>query len=214
MKMKTAISILTVTQMLSPMLAAPYNCALLQELTKSQASAFAPKCETIGTNELTISCAYTDGSFVDADSRTTPRIILNRMMISLIPSNESHMRVELTFTNDYGSKIADHRTVYLAIDDEKGENYMRRSLPHVDFTKLEPGRHMKFQETLLAPAFPAGPYIISIWIPSTDPSLEFDPTHNFLLSSNGVPDPSTGLNQIAKFTVSASARRKFATRPD
>ena len=39
------------------------------------------------------------------------------------------MRVQLTFTNDSGSEIADQRTVYLAIDEEKGENHMRRSLP-------------------------------------------------------------------------------------
>ena len=124
------------------------------------------------------------------------------------------MRVQLTFTNDSGGKIADQRTVYLAIDEEKGENHMRRSLPHVDLTKLEPGKPTKFQETLLAPAFSRGQYIVSIWIPSTDPSLKFDPTHNFLLSSNGVPEPDTGLNQIAKFTVTTSGRRKSAAKPD
>jgi hypothetical protein len=45
-----------------------------------------------------------------------------------------------------------------------------RSLPHVDITKLEPGRLTMFQKTMLAPAFSPGPYIVSIWIPSTDPS--------------------------------------------
>jgi len=63
----------------------------------------------------------------------------------------------------------------------------------LNFTKLEPGRLTKFQETLLAPAFSAGSYIASIWIPSTDPLLRFDSKHNFLFSSNGVPDPATGL---------------------
>lgn len=214
MKMKTAISILTVTQMLFPVLGSPHDLALLQEPTKPQASASAPQCEAIGTSELTITCAYTPSSSVEDDSRTAPRIVLNRAVISFIPSNESHMRVELTFTNESGSKIVDQRTVYLAIDDEKSENHMRRSLTHVDFTKLEPGRPTKFQETLLAPAFSAGPYIVSIWIPSTEPSLKFDPTHDFLLSSNGVPEPGTGLNQIAKFTVTAAGRRKFAAKPD
>jgi len=199
--MKMAISILTVTQMLSPMFSAPNNHALLQEPTKPRSSASAARCETIGTNELTITCAYTAGSSVDADSSTAPRIILNRAAISFIPSDESHMRVELTFTNDSARKIAEHRAVYLAIDGEKDDNYMRRLLPHVDFTKLEPGRRMKFLETLLAPKFFPGRYIVSIWIPSIDPSLEFYPTHNFLFSSRGVPDLTTGLNRVAEFAV-------------
>ena len=214
MKMSTAISMLMLTRMLFPSLAVPRTLVLQEEHTEPQASTSAPQCEAIGTGDLTITCAYTACSSVDADSRTAPRVILNRALISFVPSNESHMSIELTFTNDSGSEIADQRTVYLAIDDEKGENHMRRSLPHVDFTKLEPGKPTMFQETLLAPAFSRGPYIISIWIPSTDPSLKFDPTHNFFLSSNGVPEPATGLNQIAKFTITASGRRKSAAKPD
>jgi hypothetical protein len=214
MKMKTAISILTVTQSLSPVAACPHDLVALQESSKPQTSASAPQCEAIDTNALTITCEYTAGSPVDADNRTSPRILLNRAVISFVPSNDSHMHVELTFTNDSGSKITDQRTVYLAIDDGNGENHMRRSLPHVDLTKLEPGRFTKFQETLLAPAFSAGPYIVSIWIPSTDPSLKFDPAHNFLLSSKGVPDPVTGLNQIARFTITTSGKHKSAGRPD
>lgn len=214
MKMKMAISILTLSRMLSPELVVPRTVALQKGHTEPQASTSAPQCEAIGTGDLTITCAYTACSSVDADSRTAPRIILNQAVISFIPSNESHMRVQLTFTNDSGGKIADQRTVYLAIDEEKGENHMRRSLPHVDLTKLEPGKPTKFQETLLAPAFSRGQYIVSIWIPSTDPSLKFDPTHNFLLSSNGVPEPDTGLNQIAKFAVTVSGRRKSTAKPD
>jgi len=206
--MKTAILILTVIQSLSPVFAPLHDLVVPQQPTKPQASASAPQCVTIGVTELTITCSYTAGSSVGADSRTAPRILLDRAVISFIPSDESHMSIELTFKNDTGSKIADHRTVYLAVDDERGENHMRRSLPRVDFTKLEPGRLMQFQEVLLAPAFSPGPYIVSIWIPSTDPLLKFDPAHNFLLSSNGVPNPATGLNQIAKFAVAASGRRK------
>jgi len=124
------------------------------------------------------------------------------------------MDVELTFTNDSGSKIAERRTVYLAIDGEKGENHMRRPLPHVDFTELEPGKPTKFQETLMTPAFRPGRYTVSIWIPSTEPSFKFDPTHNFLLSSKNVPDRVTGLNHIAKFTVISPGGHKPATKPD
>lgn len=214
MKMKAAITILTLAPMLSPGLAVPRALALEEERTEPQVSTSAPQCQAIGTGDLTITCAYTACLSVDADSRTAPRIILNRALISFTPSNEGPMRVQLTFTNDSGSEIADQRTVYLAIDDEKGENHMRRSLPHVDFTKLEPGKPTMFQETLPASAFSRGTYIVSIWVPSTDPSLKFDPTHNFLLSSNGVPEPATGLNQIAKFTITTSGRRKSTAKPD
>jgi hypothetical protein len=114
------------------------------------------------------------------------------------------MRVGLTFTNGTSHKIAERRTVYISIDDQKGQNQMRRPLPRVDFATLEPGRSTKFEETLLAPAFSAGTYIVSIWIPSTNPSLKFNPAHNFLLSSKGVPDWAAGVNRIAEFTVTPS----------
>jgi len=184
--------------------AAPRDLDLQHEPGKPPVSASAPKCQVTGTSELTITCIYAAGPSGDTDSRTVPRIILNRAVISLIPSDGNPMRVELIFTNGTASKIADQRTVYLSIDDGHGGNHMRRPLPLVDFRKLEPGKSMNFQETLLAPAFAAEAYIVSIWIPSPDPSLKFDPTHNLLLSSQGVPDRATGLNRIAEFAVSPS----------
>ncbi len=146
MKMKMAISILTVAQSLAPVLAPAHRLALPQEPREPQASASAPQCSEIDKNEITITCAYTAGSPGGADRGRAPRVILNLAVISFVASNDSHMRVELTFTNDSGSKITDRRAVYLAIDDERGENHMRRFLPHVDFTRLEPGKPAKFQE--------------------------------------------------------------------
>jgi hypothetical protein len=212
-KTKIAVLTLTLTRLLSPALVDPCAFVLRGKPPAIQASGSPPTCETIGTNELTLTCAYSAGSPVAADSRTAPRIILNRAIISFIPSDDSHMRVQLTFTNESGSKIVDRRTVYLAIDDDKGENHMRRSLPHVDFTKLEVDKPATFQETLLAPAFSLGTYLISLWIPSTDPSLTFDPKHNFLVSSSGVTLPASGLNQIGKFTITVPSRRKTKAKP-
>ncbi len=214
MKTKMAVLTLTLTRLLSPALNDPCAVVLRRELPTVQGSISPPTCETIGTNELTLTCAYSASSPVDADSRSAPRIILNRAVISFIPSNDSHMRVQLTFTNDSGSKITEHRTVYLAIDDDKGENHMRRSLPHVDFTQLEFDKPVTIQETLLAPAFSPGTYLISLWIPSNDPSLRFDPKHNFLVSSNGVTLPAAGLNQIGKFTITVPSRRKTTGKPN
>ncbi len=111
------------------------------------------------------------------------------------------MRVELTFTNGGKNAISEERSVYLAIDDDAGLNHLRRKLPSVDFRRLTPGQQLTFSETLLAPAFQAGHYTIQLWIPSADPSLEFDARHNFLLSNPGVADQKSGLNQLATFTA-------------
>jgi hypothetical protein len=217
--MKITILILAVTPLLLPVLAARDKLASPKQNNKTQTSkaqtdASTSQCETSGTRELTITCEYTAGSPDDADRRSSPRVLLNRAVISFSPSEDGHMDVELTFTNESGSKITARRTVYLAIDGENGENHMRRPLPHADFTELEPGRVTKFHDTLVAPAFRPGRYIVSIWIPSTEPSFKFDPTHNFLLSSKNVPDRVTGLNQIAKFTVISSGGHKSAAKPD
>jgi hypothetical protein len=206
MKRKAAISILAVIQALWPMLAAPQEISPSQKAAEVHASGFTPKCLVVGTKEVTVTCAYTAGSSADADSRTNPRIILNRAVISLTPWDGSPMHIDLTFTGETATKVADPRIVYISIDDEKGENHMRRPLPDVDFRKLEPGRSMKFQETLLAPAFSAGHYTVSLWIPSPDPSLKFDPAHNFLVSSEGVPDRATGLNRIAEFATTPKTK--------
>jgi len=114
-----------------------------------------PQCETKGTRELTISCKYSVTAALPQE-RSTPRVALNRALISFEPWDESHMHVELTFSNDSDKMIPEKRTIYLAFDDAKGENHMRRPLPQVDFTKLEPGKPMTFEETLLAPAFGPG----------------------------------------------------------
>lgn len=172
-----------------------------------------PQCEVKGTGEVTISCSYSVTPTTSHES-ATPRIVLDHAVLSFEPSSESHMHVELTFTNDTNAKIAEKRTIYLAFDDAKGENHMRRPLPHVDFTKLEPGKPMTFAETLLAPAFEAGSYSISLRIPSNEAALKFDPAHNFLLSDEGVPDIESGLNRIAKFTATPSPRKKSSKSPD
>jgi hypothetical protein len=214
MRLITAISLLTIAQLLLLAPAPAHDFAAPRDPAAPQASTSAAQCATTGTYELTITCAYTPASPAGADNRTAPRIILNRVVLSFNTSDESQMRIEITLSNDSGSKITERRTAYLAIDDDKGLNHLRRPLPHVDFTKLEPGRPMKFQETLLTPTFVAGAYTISIWIPATDPASKFDPAHNFLFSSKGVPDLATGLNQIAKFTAKGIHKRGSEDKPD
>jgi hypothetical protein len=180
----------------------------------TEISTAGPQCETTRTTEVTISCSYSASGAAAAQDTSTPRVVLDCAVISFVPSNESHMHIQLTFTNNTGAKIAERRTVYLAFDDSKGENHMRRPLPHVDFTKLEPGKPMKFEEILLAPAFQPDLYTISLWIPSNEEALKFNPAHNFLLSNEGVPDTGSGLNRIAKFTAAPWPRRRPSKFPD
>lgn len=111
------------------------------------------------------------------------------------------MLAELTFANTGKVRPSEARTVYLEIDASPGSNYIRRSLPTVDFRKLSPGKPVTFSEPLLVSAFPPGHYIIALWIPSSEAAFKFNPAHNFLLNSVGVPDSRTGLNILAQFTV-------------
>jgi hypothetical protein len=214
MDTKLAISILVLTKILTRPTEVSRVFPLREESGRAKISQSLPQCEIFGARTLTITCLYGAAAPSGPDSRAVPRVVLNRAVISFDPAQESHMRVELSFKNDSRGKISDQRTVYLAIDDDRGENHLRRPLPHVDFTKLESNKSAQFQETLLAPAFAPGTYVVSLWIPSSDASLKFDPAHNFLLSSAGVADPATGLNRLAKFTVGASAKPKTSGAPD
>ncbi len=155
-------------------------------------------CHAEGKIEISIDCKYSDAAKADI---AAPSVMLNQAKLWFRAKDDSKMRVELTFTNTGKQAISDARTVYIAIDEESGENHLRRVLPTVDFRKLAPGGQVTFSETLRAPAFQAGQYKINLWIPSTDPALKFDPTHNFLLANHNVPDAKSGLNTIATFTV-------------
>jgi hypothetical protein len=162
-------------------------------------SSASPLCRAEGKEEITIRCNYTEAPRPISSGFDKPRIVLNRMVLSFKTDEDSYMLVELTFTN--GSTVPITRTVYLAIDDDAGRNYMRRPLPQVDFRKIAPGEQLKFSDRLLAPALRPGHYTIQLWIPNPDPSLKFDPLHNFLLSNAGMANPATGLNKLAVLAV-------------
>jgi len=160
-----------------------------------------PRCDIAGTKAIRITCHYTASPAADSGSGQEPRVVLNDAFLSFKTRDDNYMHVDLTFTNAGKNAISDARPVYLAIDDDAGSNYIRRLLPHVDFRSLAPGVPQTFSERLLAPALQPRQYIVRLWIPNPDPSMKFDPAHNFLLSSAGVPDAKSGLNLIAKFSV-------------
>jgi hypothetical protein len=159
-----------------------------------------PRCDIAGAKAIRITCHYSASPLTDVGNRE-PRVVLNDAVLMFKTRDDNYMHVDLTFTNDGKNAILDAHPVYLEIDDDAGNNYVRRPLPHVDFRNLPPGGQRTFSERLLAPAFQPRPYIIWLWIPDPDPSSKFDSAHNFLLSSAGVPDSKSGLNLIAKFSV-------------
>jgi hypothetical protein len=164
-------------------------------------SSTSPRCDIAGSKEITIICHYTASPVTGAESDRQPRVVINDASLSFETGEENYMRVGLTLTNGGKNAISDAHPVYLAIDDEAGSNYIRRLLPHIDFRNLAPGAKQTFSERLLVPALQPRRYIARLWIPNPDPSLKSDPAHNFLLSSEGVPDSQSGLNLIAKFSV-------------
>ena len=171
-------------------------------------SADAPKCEVKGEDELTINCEYKPVPRPHANSEGEPWIVLNRAAFSFGTHEEGYMHIDLTFKNAGDRRISLRYTVYVAIDDDKGQNHVRRQLPHVEIRRLEPNQPITFSESLLAPAFSKGHYSIHLWIPASDPQLKLDPANNLLLSSVGVPDRATGLNTLAEFTVHEKQNRK------
>jgi hypothetical protein len=159
------------------------------------------RCETAGRQQITIMCDYAATPRAPSDDGKTTRIVLNRILISFEPTDESHMHVNLTFTNGGTTRISRAHTAYLVIDDDAGQNHVRRVLQQVDFRKIAPRQRLAFSEWLLISSFRPGHYTIYLWIPDPDPSLKFISSRNFLLSSVGVADPQTGLNALASFTV-------------
>ena len=158
-------------------------------------------CDTTGKNEITIACDYAETPASTANAEGEPRITLNRAEISFKTKVENSMRVELTFTNRSAVSDPEARSVYLSIDNDAGQNLVRRVLPHVDFRKLEPGKRVTFSDRLLIGVLRPGEYTVHLWIPSPDPALKFDPAKNLMLSNVAVPDKQTGLNTLATFAI-------------
>ncbi len=164
----------------------------------------APQCDVKGDTEISITCDYSPAPN-GASQIAGPRIAVDHASFFFDTDQDSRMKIGLTITNRGPDAIAEARIVYIAIDGADDKNYLRRPLPHVDLSKIAPQQTIACSETLLSPAFPRGTYTIHLWIPSSEPSLKFDPAHNLLLNNIGVADSVTGLNTLATFTVLASS---------
>jgi hypothetical protein len=157
-------------------------------------------CDRTGESELTIACGY-GGAEGDGEQNGEPLIAIERFVISFHPKSEGPMRVELAFSNRGKSAMKQARAVYMAIDDDEGNNYLRRELKLVDLDEVDPGESVTFSEQLLSAAYMPGHYVVHLWIPNPDPALKFNPRYNTLLANAGISDAASGLNTIAGFTV-------------
>jgi hypothetical protein len=174
-------------------------------------SSISPQCAVTGAKEITIVCSYSPARDRAVAPKGAARIVLNRAKLAFETDDESYMLVELEFTNVGRSSLGVAPTVFLAIDEAAGRNVLRRNLHHVDLSKLGPSEHLTFSDRFLVGAFLGGQYTVSLSIPDPDASRKNIPAYNMLLSSSGVPDPSTGLNILAHFSVEQamhSSRKK------
>lgn len=161
-----------------------------------------PRCVTSGARTISISCDYTPMAPDSGQIAGQPQIALNHAELAFNTKDDNWMRLVLRFTKLDNQPFAESRMVYIAIDDDRGNNFVRRPLPAVNLAGLAPGQSIQFEQRLLFPAFQPGHYQVKLWIPSNDPALKFKAAHNWLVSSYGVPDSQSGLNTIASFSVS------------
>lgn len=167
----------------------------------SDKSVVGPQCEVTQAEEMTILCTYAPAPPPSSGPKDAVRIVLNRAKLSFETDHESHMLVELEFTNEGRTRLLSVPTLSLAIDGDTGRNLVRRGLPHVDLSKIQSGERLGFSDRFLVGAFPSGHYTISLLISNSGSSPGSNPANLILLSNSGVADASTGLNRIADFTV-------------
>jgi hypothetical protein len=160
-----------------------------------------PRCLVQGGRKITITCDYKP---IPVDSRPatgSAAIALNHAELAFETRDDNWMSLELRFTRLDSTPTSEAHLVYIAIDDEFGNNYIRRPLPDVNLSGLEPGLSTEFKERLILPALRPGHYQIKLWMPSAEPMNRFEAAHNLLVSSFGVADEKLRLNTIAAFVV-------------
>jgi len=175
-------------------------CASIPAAAAEQSSASSAPCSAKGSEDINIACDYVGVPHSGATD-DGPRIVLNRAILFFKTKGENIMQIELTFTNQGRTSLSSARTVYLAVDDDAGQNFIRRILTHVDFRTLSPGKPITFSDRLLVGALRPGHYLVHLAIMSPDPSSASDSSRNLLLSNVGLADRQTGLNTIATFSV-------------
>jgi hypothetical protein len=161
-------------------------------------------CQATTAKDLNLDCSYRPGTgpFV-----SSPHLRLTHASFSFEVKGENYMSLSLQIANEDSVRLVERRTVFIEIDDKKGNNYLRRPLSHTDLSFVKPGEIRTFSEKLLVGSFQPGDYTIFLWIPSLEAGQTFNPKHNFLLGGESVGNPDNGLNKLAQFTVIRPSKR-------
>jgi hypothetical protein len=117
------------------------------------------------------------------------------------------MSLSLKISNEDAAPLAERRTVFIEVDDTKGNNYLRRPLLHTDLSLVKPGDVRTFSEKLLVGSFQPGDYVIYLWIPSSETGQTYNARQNFLLGGENVATLDNALNKVAQFKVIHSSGR-------
>lgn len=190
--------------MLAIVILCSFSCAIVRPShAKSLQSPETPNssiriCEATTAKELILDCSYhaETGAFV-----SSPHLRLVHASVSFEVKGENYMSVSLQIANEDTVRLAERRTTFIEIDDAKGNNYLRRPLPHTDLSLVEPGETRTFSEKLLVGSFQPGDYIIYLWIPSSETGQTYNFKKSFLLGGENVASPENGLNKLAQFKV-------------
>ena len=161
-------------------------------------------CQATTAKELILDCSYRAGTGAFVSS---PHLRLVHASLSFEVKGENYMSLSLQIANEDTVRLAERRTAFIEIDDTKGNNYLRRPLPHTDLGLVEPGETRTFSEKLLVGSFLPGDYFIFLWIPSSETDQTHNSKQNFLLGGESVASPDSGLNRLAQFKVIHSSKR-------
>jgi len=161
-------------------------------------------CQVTTAKELILDCPYRPGTGAVVGS---PHLRLIHASLSFEVKGENYMSLSLQIANEDTFRLAEQRTVFIEVDDTKGNNYLRRPLPHTDLGLVGPGQTRTFSEKVLVGSFQPGDYIIFLWIPSAETGQTYNSKKNFLLGGESVAIPDSGLNKLAQFKVIHSSKR-------
>jgi hypothetical protein len=161
-------------------------------------------CQSTTAKELILDCSYRPGTRAFVSS---PHLRLIHASLSFEVKGENYMSLSLQIANEDTVRLAERRTVFIEVDGTKGNNYLRRPLPHTDLGLVKPGETRTFYEKLLVGSFQPGDYIIFLWIPSSETGQTYNSKQNFLLGGEGVATLDNGLNKLAQFKVIHASKR-------
>lgn len=144
-----------------------------------------------------------DEQFPQIINRVGPVIGLTKATLDVAPQRGLSSKLTLSFVNTGYSRLFTKVRAYLVMTDSKGNMLGNNVFPRValpiDFTKLaSSGGTDSVSADITFPIDLANntSYFVALQIVDPDPSLAGKVQYNYWLNNAGVPNPSTGLNNL------------------